>query len=74
VEKVGGVDPWGLAASVNIGANLVDVSSLSTIGALCIACAGDTEDRRVLFNKVLAWGLSMSLVAAGYCTLLFGLQ
>jgi di/tricarboxylate transporter len=71
VEKVGGVDPMALAASVNIGGNLVDVSPLSTIGALCIACAGDSEDRRVLFNKLLAWGLSMSLVAAVYCTLLF---
>ncbi len=74
LEKIGGGDPLALASSINIGGNLVDVSPLSTIGALCIACAAASEDRRVLFNKVLAWGLSMSVVAAVLCILLFGLR
>ncbi|MBI4661044.1 MAG: C4-dicarboxylate ABC transporter [Verrucomicrobia bacterium] len=73
VDKLGGGDPLAIASSITVGGNLVDVSPLSTIGALCIACAGAQEDRRVLFNMVLAWGLSMSLVGAVLCTLFFGL-
>jgi Na+/H+ antiporter NhaD/arsenite permease-like protein len=73
VEKVGGSDAIALASAINIGGNLVDVSPLSTIGALCIASAAPSEDRRLLFHKVLAWGLAMSAVAALWCTLLFGL-
>ncbi len=73
VQKLGGGSPLDIASSINIGGNLVDVSPLSTIGALCIACAPASEDRRLLFHKVLAWGLSMSAVAALLCTILFGL-
>jgi hypothetical protein len=58
---------------VNVGAHLVDVSPLSTLGALCIASAPLTENRSVLFNKLLLWGLSMSVVGALTCYLLFGL-
>jgi hypothetical protein len=72
VEKVGGSDAIALATSINIGGNLVDASPLSTIGALCIACAAATEDKRMLFYKILAWGLSMSVVAALLCTVAFG--
>ncbi|MGE0759112.1 MAG: SLC13 family permease [Pirellulaceae bacterium] len=72
VSQLGGGDPLGLACSIIIGSNLVDVSPLSTIGALCIASAGAGEDRRMLFHKVLAWGLSMSLLAALFCLAVFG--
>ena len=34
-----GVAPFALATSMNVGGHLVDVSPLSTIGALCIAAA-----------------------------------
>jgi hypothetical protein len=54
-----------------VGGHLVDASPLSTIGALCVACASSTEDRRLLFNKVLAWGLSMSIVGALLCYAFF---
>jgi Na+/H+ antiporter NhaD/arsenite permease-like protein len=74
VEKVGGSDPVALATAISIGGNLVDVSPLSTIGALCIASAAATEDRRILFHQLLAWGLSMSVVAALWCTLVFGFR
>jgi di/tricarboxylate transporter len=74
VEKVAGSDPIALASAITIGGNLVDVSPLSTIGALCIASAAPMEDRRLLFYKVLAWGLSMSAVAALWCTIIFGLR
>jgi Na+/H+ antiporter NhaD/arsenite permease-like protein len=71
VEQVGG-DALAVASSINVGGHLVDVSPLSTIGALCVASAAASEDRRKLFNKVLAWGLSMSVVGAAFCYLFFG--
>jgi hypothetical protein len=61
-----------IAASINVGAHLVDVSPLSTLGALCIAAAPLHESRTQLFNKLLLWGLSMSVVGAGVCYLFFG--
>jgi di/tricarboxylate transporter len=65
-----GADPVGIAMSMNIGGHLVDVSPLSTIGALCIASAG-ASDTRKLFNQLLAWGLSMALVGGLLCFVLF---
>ncbi len=59
-------------ASILIGVHLVDVSPLSTIGALCIACTPESTDRRALFNQVLAWGLSMAVVGAVGCYVAFG--
>jgi di/tricarboxylate transporter len=73
IENLGGGDPIAIAASVNVGAHLVDVSPLSTLGAICIASAPATENRTVLFNKLLAWGLSMSVVGGFVCYLLFGI-
>ena len=72
VSKLGGGDPLAIASSILIGGHLVDVSPLSTVGALCIASAPITADRRLLFNQVLAWGLSMSVVGAVGCYLAFG--
>jgi len=72
IERLGGGDPVAIASAINVGGHLVDVSPLSTIGALCIAAlVPGTEDPRVLFNRLLAWGLSMTLVGAVACYLLF---
>ena len=65
-----GADPVAIASSMNVGGHLVDVSPLSTIGALCLAGA-PVEDARALFNQLLAWGLSMSVVGATLCYLMF---
>jgi len=72
IENLGGGDPMAIAASINVGSHLVDVSPLSTLGALCIAAAPVHENRTQLFNKLLLWGLSMSVVGAGVCYLFFG--
>ncbi len=64
-------DPKAIALSINIGSHLVDVSPLSTIGALCIASASPLEDPRRLFHQLLAWGLSMTVVAAAICWAVF---
>ncbi|MEX2261427.1 MAG: SLC13 family permease [Bryobacteraceae bacterium] len=71
-ERLGGGDPMAIAMSMNIGSHLVDVSPLSTIGALCVASAPVREHGRDLFNKLLAWGVSMSVVGALICYVSFG--
>lgn len=64
--RLPGCDPALLASAVVVGGNMSDSSPLSTIGALCLAAAAG-EDRKVLFGRLLAWGLAMPVVAAaGY--------
>ena len=69
--QLGGVEPLAIASSMNIGAHLVDVSALSTLGALCMAAAPAHVDSRKLFNQLMVWGHSMTVVGAGGCYLLF---
>lgn len=71
--KLTGGDAVAMISSINIGAHLVDTSPLSTLGALCIASAGDHEDKGILFRKLLIWGLSMSLVGGVVCYIFFGI-
>ena len=73
LNEVGGGNPVALISSINVGSHLVDTSPLSTLGALCIACAGAHEDKGVLFRKLLIWGLSMSVVSGVICLLFFGI-
>ncbi|MDD5171182.1 MAG: hypothetical protein PHN75_20365, partial [Syntrophales bacterium] len=72
LTQVPGSDAIAMISSINIGAHLVDTSPLSTLGALCIACAGEHEDKQKLFRNLLIWGLSMSIVGAVVCWLFFG--
>ncbi len=71
-QQVGGVEPVNLAWSITVGGGLVDLSALSTVGALFLAAAPPGTNTRALFNALLAWGLSMSLVGAALCWFLFG--
>jgi Na+/H+ antiporter NhaD/arsenite permease-like protein len=73
VEKLGGGEPLAIAWTMVVAGHLVDSSPLSTIGAICVASAPASEDRRSLFNKALYWGLSMVLVGALICQVFFGL-
>jgi len=67
VEKLGGGNPLEVALSINVGAAIVDVSPLSTIGALCIAGLPAGQDSKKLFRQMLLWGFSMVLVGALFC-------
>ena len=71
-EGLGNVDMLAIASAMNVGAHLVDMSPLSTIGALCLAAAPAGTDTRALFNKLLAWGLSMTIVGGLLCWWMFG--
>jgi len=66
-----GVEPLSIAASMYVGGHLVDLSPLSTIGALCIAALPTEGDAKKLFNQLLWWGLSMMVVGAVICWVLF---
>ena len=70
--RVGGANPLDIAWSMNVGASLVDLSALSTVGALFIAGAPPGTNVRTLFNGLLAWGLSMAVVGGLLCWALFG--
>lgn len=72
IEKLGGGDMIAIAYSMIIGAHLVDVSPLSTTGALCLANAAPGTDTRRLFLWMLAWGFSMTVVSALGCWLILG--
>ena len=62
-----------MISSIDVGSHLVDTSPLSTLGALCIASAGENEDKGKLFKTLLIWGLSMAVVSGIICYILFGL-
>ncbi len=72
VQRLGGGDPLAVALSINVGASIVDVSPLSTLGALCVATVTDADGARRLYTRLMAWGLSMILVGAVLCQLLAG--
>lgn len=72
VQQVGGGNPLAVALSINVGASLVDVSPLSTLGALCVAAVAEPEIARDLFRKLLIWGFSMAVVGALLCQLFGG--
>ena len=57
VELTGG-DPIAIISAIDVGSHLVDTSPLSTLGALCIASAGEE---------------SMSIVSGIVCYVFFGL-
>ncbi len=62
-----GVDPLALSISIVIGSALVDVSPLSTLGALCIAAAPEGSHRTALFRNLMIWGFAMAFVGAAIC-------
>jgi hypothetical protein len=73
IQEIGGGDPVALSLSINVGAALVDVSPLSTIGALALAALPkNAGDPAVLFRRMLIWGFSMTVVGALFCQLLIG--
>lgn len=72
VEHVPNASAMSIVSSMVVGGHLVDVSPLSTLGALCLAAAPQGTDTRRLFNQLLAWGVSMTVVAAAVCWIFFG--
>jgi di/tricarboxylate transporter len=71
IMRLGAGDPTAIAASMNVGAHLVDMSPLSTTGAMCLAGITKEEDVRPTYNKLLAWGASMTVIGAVLCWVMF---
>ena len=71
VSQLGNLDPIAVASAMNVGSHLVDLSPLSTTGALCLAGVPAGVDSQGLFNKLHAWGLSMTVVGAILCWVMF---
>ncbi|MBS1809472.1 MAG: C4-dicarboxylate ABC transporter [Acidobacteria bacterium] len=71
-QQIGG-DPLAIALSINVGSSIVDVSPLSTLGALCIATISDATESKMLFWQLLIWGLSMTIVGALFCQFFAGM-
>ena len=57
VGRLGGGDPLAIALSINVEPSLVDVSPLSTIGALAVAAVSDQQQSRELFRQLMTWGI-----------------
>lgn len=72
VARIGGGNPLAVALSINVGSSMVDVSPLSTLGALCVATVTDAVAARTLFRQLMIWGLSMTVVGAILCQLFAG--
>ena len=72
VAQTGGGDPLAVSLSIAVGSHLVDVSPLSTLGALCIATLADRAAQRRLFRQLMGWGLAMIAVGALLCQLAAG--
>lgn len=64
IQAVGGGNLSDMVVAVDVGSHLVDVSPLSTLGALCLAALPETVDKSMLFRRLLLWGVSMSVAGA----------
>jgi di/tricarboxylate transporter len=66
LQKVGGGpgDLMPLLSSIVVCGFIVDLSPLSTTGAVFLANAGPNTNKEKLFRDMLIWGLSMSVVGA----------
>ncbi|MDR1935448.1 MAG: C4-dicarboxylate ABC transporter [Candidatus Accumulibacter sp.] len=73
VESLGGGSAVAMVSSINVGSHLVDTAPLSLFGAVCVACAAESEDKGKLFRQLMIWGMSMSVVGGFLCYVMFGL-
>jgi len=65
IEKIGGGNLTEMLIAVDVGSHMVDVSPLSTLGAICIATAQINQtEKGKLFRKLMIWGLSMAVFGA----------
>lgn len=64
IAQMGGGNVWKLIIAVDIGSHMVDVSPLSTLGALCLAALPPVVEKAPIFRGLLTWGFAMAIVAA----------
>jgi len=64
LKQLGSTDLLPLVSSIIVCGFVVDLSPLSTTGAVFIANVDPRADKNKLFRNMLIWGLSMSVVGA----------
>jgi Na+/H+ antiporter NhaD/arsenite permease-like protein len=64
IQVLGGGNLTEMVVAVDVGSHLVDVSPLSTLGALCLAALPEAVNKSTLFRRLLLWGVSMSVAEA----------
>ena len=64
IQALGSGNLTDMVVAVDVGSHLVDVSPLSTLGALCLAALPESIDKSVIFRRLLLWGMSMSVAGA----------
>jgi uncharacterized membrane protein len=69
MQKIVSADLVKMVIAVDIGSHMVDVSPLSTLGALCLASASEHVNKTKLFRHLLLWGFSMAIAGALLCFL-----
>lgn len=68
--RLPGVDAASLSLTIIVGSSLVDVSPLSTLGALCVAAAPASAGAGRLYRQLMLWGFAMIPAGAAICFLL----
>jgi Na+/H+ antiporter NhaD/arsenite permease-like protein len=63
-EKIGITVIVPLVISVAVGSHMVDVSPLSTLGALSLAAIESKKEQKRVFRLLLAWGMIMAFIGA----------
>ncbi len=63
--KMGIMELVDMVIAVSVGSHMVDVSPLSTLGALALAAIPIQAQRKRVFKGLLVWGMSMAFVGAG---------
>lgn len=73
LEKIGAPvsDLMPLVVTVVVAGHLTDMSPLSTTGAVFIAASPESIDTKSLYKGMIIWGLSMSVVGAIICWILY---
>lgn len=59
--------------SVAVGAHMVDVSPLSSLGALCVASVVAGENRQATYRKMFAWSLAMIPIGSVFVSFVVGM-
>ena len=62
-QKMNIPDMIPMVIAVAVGSHMVDVSPLSTLGALSLAAVDDKKVRDRMFKMLMIWGMAMSVIA-----------
>jgi Na+/H+ antiporter NhaD/arsenite permease-like protein len=73
IAKLGSGNLLEAVIAINAGSHMVDVSPLSTLGALCMAAMPEDKSRERVFKSLMFWGLSMAFIGALLAFLLLDL-